>query len=106
MDKEVFFENVHAHSKQQLVRYLWNHDYSYYFGNSLVESSDNSNLFTIVNNRTLISKYLVVDGDGFFKFFDHLEDTISNLDIKTYFNDLESEDYEAVLNDLEENYSD
>lgn len=106
MDKEVFFEKVHMHSKKQLVHYLWDHDYSQYFGNSLVESSTNSHLLAITPNRTLVSKYLVVNDDGFFKFFDYLEDTISDLDIKTYFNDFESEDYERVLNDLEENFND
>jgi hypothetical protein len=106
MDKEVFFEKVHMYSKKQLVHYLWGHDYSQYFGNSLVESSDNSNLLTIVHNHTRVSKYLVVNDDGSFGLFDNLEDTISDLDIKTYFNDFESEDYEAVLSDLEENFND
>jgi len=106
MDKEVFFEKVHMYSKKQLVGYLWDHDYPQYFGNSLVESIANSNLLAIAPKRILVSKYLVVNDDGFFKSFDDLEDTISGLDIKTYFNDLESEDYKTVLNDLEENYND
>lgn len=106
MDKEVFFEKVYMYSKKQLVSYLWDHDYSQYFGNSLVKSSDGGNLFAIVHKHPLIFKYLVVNDDGFFKFFDDFEDTISDLDIKTYFNDLESEDYETVLNDLEESYND
>ena len=110
MDKEVFFEKVRMYSKKQLVSYLWDHDYPQYFGNSLVESTANSNLLAITPKRTLVSKYLVVNDDGFFKSFDYLEDTISDLDVKTYFNDLESEDYKTVLNDLlndlEENYND
>jgi len=102
MDKEVFFEKVHRYSKKQLVRYLWDHDYSQYFGNSLVESSTNSDLLTVAQDRTVVSKYLVVNDDGFFKFFDDLEDTISDLDIKTYFSDLESENYADVLEELGE----
>jgi hypothetical protein len=102
MDKEVFFEKVHRYSKKQLVRYLWDHGYSQYFGNSLVESSTNSDLLTVAQDRTVVSKYLVVNDDGFFKFFDDLEDTISDLDIKTYFSDLESENYADVLEELGE----
>lgn len=102
MDKEVFFEKVHMYSKKQLVGYLWDHDYSQYFGNSLVESSTNSDLLTVTQYRTVVSKYLVVNDDGFFEFFDDLEDTISDLDIKTYFSDLESENYADVLEELGE----
>lgn len=105
MDREVFFEKLHKYPKVKLVNYLWAHDYDTYYGKSLIYSNSPFATVNIINgNHELIKgKYIVFDQDkNGFSSYENMADTISNLDVKTFFSDFESEDYAGVLEELGE----